>query len=153
MKVLIALRDADCLDAILKFVPKYPWSKEEKTVKLVHFVQPVLYGSLMTFLPSALTEEISRENWKRGTALLHDAAKEIANAMPLPQVKVIEEVSEGIAKLALPETIKEWEPDLLIVGARESRIPKLNSVSLSAAAHANCSVLIVPVVKAGHANS
>ncbi|MCA9801904.1 MAG: universal stress protein [Cyanobacteria bacterium HKST-UBA02] len=143
MKVLIALQDSDCLDALSGFVLKYPWPPDT-TFKVMHVVQPVLVNSYMSLVPSALTEPITEERWRAGKKLVRDFALKLKDAWHTPNVE--EYVEEGDTRLEIEDQISKWQPDALVLGSHSKHgLESLGSVSRGVVSAAPCSVMIVPL--------
>lgn len=145
MKVLIPVQDKLCVDVLSSFVIKYPWPAGTE-FKILHVVHPVLVGSYMSVLPSALTEGIFEERMRQGAALLKDFAKILSDAKIGTSIEEV--IVEGDAKAEVLSQMEESKPDLVVLGSHgKTGLRMLGSVSRAIVAQSNCSVMVVPLTK------
>lgn len=144
MRILVAYDGSACAEAAVDEIAQRPWPAGT-TVRVVTAVdRPALDPGARAYGTCAvLTERLS-------AAVREDAYRSIQQAVEKlgtrPDLEVSYELRDGAAKEALLEAIREWGPDLVLVGSHgRSAVerPFLGSVSHALVAHAPCSVEIV----------
>lgn len=143
MKVLIAIQDDECAEALLPFVLKYPWAACA-SFYVVHVVTPALVNSYLSLLPSPLTESIAKERTDNGKKLVRHFGIALRDAWHSPNIS--ERVVEGDPTMELLDQIDALEPDIVVLGSHgKYGMQLLGSVSQHVMAEAPCSVIIVPI--------
>ena len=144
MKILIAFDGSPSAEAAVDEVAGRPWPRgtEVRLVTVLERPMPLpppngfeVYAPLMEKMRVSLREE-AYQRIRRAMQKLA-ARKELTTSY---------EMRDGSAKEALLDAVREWEPDLIMVGSRGmSGLARLllGSVSQALATHASCSVEIV----------
>lgn len=143
MKVLIPVEDQNFAGEIFKFVKNYKWPQDTH-FKIINVYEPVFIQEAISPVAAEQLMQYMETAKKDGLALTGDLAerirKEFSKAFVFPQTV------EGFAKVVILETIKEWQPDLVVMGSHgRGALGRffLGSVSNAVVANAKCSVMIV----------
>jgi nucleotide-binding universal stress UspA family protein len=143
MNVLLAIDESPFADAVLNFVFRHNWDNRV-SFSVLYVVEPLLVGSYMSILPSALLAEINDKAKVEGAALVKTIAQKLRQSYPAVSVK--EQVVEGFPKEEIIEFATSWPADFIVVGSHGRRGIKrllLGSVSQAVCSAAPCSVLVV----------
>lgn len=143
MKVLIAVDESKYADEIVSYVTAHKWKPGTEFIVL-HVVDRVVAGSYVTVLPPALLEEMSKEMWARGEALVRHVAVKLRDYFHSPKIREL--VLEGLAGDTIVDCAKTANVDLVILSSHRRKGMQrflMGSVSASVSAHADCSVLVV----------
>jgi nucleotide-binding universal stress UspA family protein len=146
MKILVAYDGSKYADAAVEQVLARPWP-EGSEVRLVTAVEQPVFT-----LPQQELEGYSPMTERIGASLREAAYRQIQTALGRfgrrSDLAVGYELRSGEAKVAILEAIREWEPDLVVVGSHgKSALERLllGSVSHALVTHAPCSVEVVKV--------
>lgn len=150
MKILLAYDGSRFAEAAVEEVLSRPWPDSSEVRLITAIDQPVPMATvdgLEGFAP--LSEAI-------GARLRESAYQQIRSVLERfasrrPDLLASYELRDGEPKSALLEAIREWQPDLVLVGSHgKSRLERflLGSVSHALVSHAPCNVEIVKVPSA-----
>lgn len=146
MKILVAYDGSRYAEAALDEVLNRPWPAESEVRVVTAVEQPVFT------LPQQDFEGYSPMTERIGASLREAAYRQIRAAVDKIEarggLKASYEIRDGEAKIAILEAIREWKPDLVLVGSHgKSALERLllGSVSHALVSHAPCNVEIVKV--------
>jgi nucleotide-binding universal stress UspA family protein len=136
MRVLLATDGSDDAKAATRYLTRFPLPAATQLRVLSAVVLP----------PSALDIPPVREYWasllEEGRRIADGALAEFAGRWPDTRA----EVQEGDPREVIPRVAREWEPDLVVIGARGLGAVAgvvLGSVSTAVVHHVSCPVLVV----------
>jgi universal stress protein A len=132
MKVLVALADDYCQNKVFQYLTSIKWESGTK-VRILHVMDK-----------AKGTTSDKRQRLEAGWKLLDDFAKRLRIAHP--QLKVETEIHEGNPNRYIVRDSREWDADLLIIGAHGRRgLDKLflGSVSEVVCKDCECSIVLV----------
>ncbi len=141
-KVLVAIEDGEIGDHLCKFISDQNWSSDAE-FRLVHVVQPDNEND-----PALLAESII-QSVRYGRFVLDRCALKLKEALHLP---IEENLTVGYVVEQIEDEIKNWKPDLLIVGSHgRSAVGKwfFGSVSETLLSHVSCPVMVLRPAKDG----
>ena len=146
MKILVAYDGSKYADAAVEEVLARPWPAGTE-VRLVTAVEQPVFT-----LPQQDLEGYSPMTERIGASLREAAYRQIQAALKRFEHRsdLVSgyELRNGEAKVAVLEAIREWKPDLVVVGSHgKSALERLllGSVSHTLVTHAPCSVEVVKV--------
>lgn len=135
-KIMVAVEDGEVGEHLCKFISDQNWSCDAE-FRLVHVVQPDNEND-----PALLAESIM-QSVKYGRFVLDRCASKLKESLHLP---VDENLTVGYVIDQIEEEIKNWNPDLLIVGSHgRSALGKwfFGSVSETLLSHVSCPVMVI----------
>jgi nucleotide-binding universal stress UspA family protein len=138
MKILAAIDDSTCADAVLKAISNQA-QPEKSSVRILHVLQPIA-GSVpqMASGYAPELEPFAKSAWE----LLTKAQKTLAAAGFDAETTL----KRGDVRESIIDTAADWEADLILVGSHNHGAGYrflLGSVAESVARYAPCSVEIV----------
>lgn len=149
MKILVAYDGSRFADAAVDEVLNRPWPEGSEIRLVTAIEQLAAFGSAHGLEGYATYGERLRAQ------LREDAYRRIVKALERlgsrAELAASYDLREGDAKSALLEAIREWRPDLVLVGSHgKSAFERLflGSVSHALVSHAPCNVEIVKVHRA-----
>lgn len=144
MKVLIAVQDEHCIEALSAFAANYPWSRETH-FKVLHVVPPVKVGSFMSVLPSPMLDEIESKRAETARAFVQRMAERIKTTLKTDAVSEV--IVDGFPKEEILEEVNKWGADVVIIGSHRGGARRLmmGNVTQAVASNASCSVVVVPL--------
>lgn len=148
MKVLIPIDDKQYAKAISEFILNHSWP-DNIEFKLLFVYESMLLQEVVTPQAFEQLEAASEYRQSFGRSLIMDVGTQIR--LKFPSAKIEERLQEGEPKLVILDLIKEWKPDLVVMGShKKGAIERflLGSVSLAVLTHAPCSVMTIKVAKA-----
>jgi nucleotide-binding universal stress UspA family protein len=142
-RILLATDGSECSDAATRSIAARPWpaGSEVKVLSVVYYADPLI--DEWKEIPhdiAGIERELSKQREKDTLA----ARTIIENA----GLKVTSSVLTGYPKSVILDQAKEWNADLIVVGAHGRRGLSrlfLGSVSEAVAIHAHCSVEVIRV--------
>ena len=143
MKILIAVEDKQCAEAITAFMCGNRNWNDKVEFRVMHVVEPLYIGAISGYQHDVLTSFIE-ERQRAGRSLVLSVGTELRQHYPSAEIQ--EDVVDGHAKQVLIETAKTWPADLIVVGSHgRSGLSQflLGSVSMSVLSAAPCSVMAV----------
>lgn len=143
MKVLIPVDDKQYAKAISEFLINHSWP-DNVQFKLLFVFESMLLQEIVTPQAFEQLEEASQLRQSFGRSLIMDVGTQLR--LKFPSAKIDEQLQEGEAKLVILDTIKEWKPDLVVMGSHKKGVVErffLGSVSLAVLTHAPCSVVTI----------
>ncbi len=147
LKILVAYDGSRYADAALNEVLERPWP-EGSEVRLVTAVEQPVFT-----LPQQDFEGYSPMTERIGASLRDAAYRQLRAALDKVEARgglvASYEIRDGEPKAAILEAIREWKPDLVMVGSHgKSAIERLllGSVSHALVTHAPCNVEVVKLV-------
>lgn len=147
MKVLIPVDDKQYAKAISEFVINHTWP-ENVEFKLLFVYESMLLQEVVTPQAFQQLEEASEYRQSFGRSLIMDIGTQLR--LKYPNAKIEEKLQEGEPKLVILDIIKEWKPDLVVMGSHKKGVVErflLGSVSLAVLTHAPCSVMTIKIPK------
>ncbi|MCW5823133.1 MAG: universal stress protein [Cyanobacteria bacterium TGS_CYA1] len=147
MKVLIPVDDKQYAKAISDFVVNHTWP-DNVEFKLLFVYESMLLQEVVTPQAFEQLEEASEYRQSFGRSLIMDVGTQIR--LKFPSAKIEERMQEGEPKLVILDLIKEWKPDLVVMGSHKKGVVErffLGSVSLAVLTHAPCSVMTIKIPK------
>jgi nucleotide-binding universal stress UspA family protein len=141
MKILVATDGSKYSEAAVRSVAERPWPKGTK-IKLVSVIDPsdLIIGPLY-----GVAEVIGRADEMK-KEIAQDALSAAGSILNSAGLKSAGVALTGDAKARIIDEAKEWEADLIVVGAQgRSGIDRIlqGSVSEAVAIHAHCSVEVI----------
>ncbi len=147
MKVLIPVDDKQYAKAISEFVGNHAWP-DNVEFKLLFVYESMLLQEVVTPQAFQQLEEASEYRQSFGRSLIMDIGTQLR--LKYPNAKIEERLQEGEPKLVILDIIKEWKPDLVVMGSHKKGVVErflLGSVSLAVLTHAPCSVMTIKIPK------
>jgi nucleotide-binding universal stress UspA family protein len=144
MKILIAYDGSPAADAAVDLVVERPWP-DGTQVRVVTVIETPMFYSISNGIEGypPLSDSVRRslrESAQQGVQAAVDRLKS------RPGIQPTAEVREGAVKSALLDAIREWGPDLAVVGSHgKGALGRLflGSVSHALVTHAPCNVEVV----------
>lgn len=144
MKILVAYDGSPAADAAIDLVVERPWPEGTQVRVLTVIEIPMFYpmaNGIEVYPPfSENVRQSLRESACRG------AQAAVERLKSKPGIQPTFEVREGAVKSALLDAIREWGPDLVLVGSHgKGALGRLflGSVSHALVTHAPCNVEVV----------
>ncbi len=143
MHILLALDGSEFSQAVCDFVISGQFV-QKPDFTLMYVQEPLLIGSILSVLPSALLNEMKEKALTQGQEVV-DSIKQRLKAH-FPESKIETVVVEGSPKQEIVEFAEKENVDMIILGSHgRSGVERfvLGSVSQSVCAAAPCSVTVV----------
>ncbi len=132
MKVLIAIDEDSCKNAIVKFVCAREWPAQTEFL-ILHIVPPKT---------NPRSDDIFMDDQKAAARLVRRVGLALRDAYHTPHIE--EKVVTGSPKEKIEEIAREWGSDLTVVGSQGKFADYLfGSVAESTITNSNCSVLVI----------
>ncbi|MBX9720752.1 MAG: universal stress protein [Candidatus Obscuribacterales bacterium] len=145
MKVLIPVDDERFAQAMSEFVISHTWPQKVE-FKILYVYESVFLQEFVTPLAVQQLEEESSHRQSLGRAIVTNVGSQLR--LKFANAEIEEKLQEGDAKLVILDMIKEWQPDLVVMGSHNKGMMErffLGSVSLAVLTHAPCSVVTVKI--------
>lgn len=145
MKILIPVDDERFAQAMSEFVVNHTWPQNVE-FKILYVYESVFLQEFVTPLAVQQLEAESSHKQMLGRAIVTYVGTRLR--LKFANAEIEEKLQEGDAKLVILDTIKEWQPDLVVIGSHNKGMMErffLGSVSLAVLTHAPCSVLTVKI--------
>lgn len=143
VKILVPVGDDRFAMKVAEFLAAHTW-QEGTEFLVVHAVEPLLIGSPLAVLPSAIVSEIKKSKEARGKSLVTAVEQTIKQSCPSAAIKA--RVIDGFPKDTIIDIIKQWRPDFVAVGSHARKgVHKLllGSVSTAVLNNTPCSIAII----------
>lgn len=141
MKVLIAVTNDDCSDALINMILKHQWQSAQ--YRVVTVIAPVTISTTDDTWANFL-QDISKDTRLQAEILLRKVALKLREATKSPHVE--EAVLFGSPKEKIIEEAEQWKADLICIGSNgKNSIDRLllGSVSQTVVAHSPCTVFVL----------
>jgi nucleotide-binding universal stress UspA family protein len=142
MKILVMIDQSDSAEQIVEFLREFQ-SQSAVEYKVVHVVEPLSVGSVFSFLPAPLLDEMRDKAFAAGQVAVHKCAELIRNR--LSNAVVATEVLNGFVVDTTVQVASTWHADLIAVGThRRGGANKftLGNMARAIMTQAPCSVLL-----------
>lgn len=142
MKILIAVDERVCAEALADFIGSHVWPAGTE-FRVLHVIKPLGTQEFRRLLRLPLVADLADELRSSAKHLVRRVAIALRDALHTSHVQ--EEVAEGDPRVSIIERAKEWNADLIIVGShgQQSAGALPGAVSMAVVAAAPCSVLVL----------